>query len=581
MASSSKLKLLLLIGYGLLLGNLCSNAYAQEIDPGRELSATQDPQAVKESMPAPDAIPGQDAIPAPELLSDDQLESKHARIGHIEVVIDDIFENETRKNIYHVINSLHISTRTNTIIKQLLFRAGDPYERRVLDETERLLRSQRYLNAASITPQVYHADNTVDILVRVHDVWTFQPGISFSRKGGANSSRAELEETNLFGLGKQISFQSANNPDRSELLVAYTDPNLFASHWQMSASYADLSDGTDRELSFTRPFYSLDDRWGFSLTGADMRSAEALYSLGEIANQFDLHRQGFEIGGGWSAGAQDDHALRYLAGFRYQSKAFTPTPETTVLPEDRVVSYPWIGIERLQDEYIKVRNFDKMDRTEDVNLGTVVHVELGYSSSTFGATHEALMFNGSLRSGLEPANGHYLLGNIGLNGRLESDHLQGATLDAVGRYYKKQSEHRTLFTSLQLTHSLHLDGDQQLLLGGDNGLRGYPARFQAGTSLTLATIEERFYTNWQPLKLFNVGAAVFVDAGRTWGVDPAASAPLGWLADAGVGLRIGSARSHHGNILHIDVGFPINLGRTIDDQRVSGVQLLIETRTSF
>jgi hemolysin activation/secretion protein len=74
---------------------------------------------------------------------------------------------------------------------------------------------------------------------------------------------------------------------------------------------------------------------------------------------------------------------------------------------------------------------------------------------------------------------------------------------------------------------------------------------------------------------------VFVDAGRTWGVDPTAGAPLGWLADAGVGLRIGSARSHHGNILHIDVGFPMNLGRKIDDQRVSGMQLLVETRTSF
>jgi hemolysin activation/secretion protein len=412
-------------------------------------------------------------------------------------------------------------------------------------------------------------------------VWTFQPGISFSRKGGANSSRAELEETNLFGLGKQISFQSAKNPDRSELQVAYTDPNLFASHWQMSASYADLSDGSDRELGFTRPFYSLDDRWGFSLTGADERSTAALYSLGAIANQFDLHRKGFAIGGGWSAGAQDDHVLRYLGGFRYQSREFVAMPATTVLPEDHILSYPWIGIEHLQDEYIKVRNFDKMDRTEDVNLGTVVHVELGYSATTFGATHEALIFNGSLQSGVEPANGHYLLGNIGINGRLESDRVQGATLDAVGRYYKKQSEHRTLFTSLQLTHSLHLDADQQLLLGGDNGLRGYPARFQAGTSLTLATIEERFYTNWQPLKLFNVGAAVFVDAGRTWGVDPTAGAPLGWLADAGVGLRIGSARSHHGNILHIDVGFPMNLGRTIDDQRVSGVQLLVETRTSF
>jgi outer membrane protein assembly factor BamA len=575
MASSSKPAYLLLISCGSLIGDLSGALRAQESD------AAQGSMPGQELAPAQAVAPVQDAESTQDVPSDEQLASMHARIGRIDVVVDEIFENETRKNVYHLINALHISTRKSTVVKQLLFRSGDAYERRVLDETERLLRSQRYLNAASITVQAYHADNTVDLLVRVHDVWTFQPGISFSRKGGANSSRAELEETNLFGFGKQISFQSASNSDRSELRAAYTDPNLFASHWQMGASYAQLSDGRDRELNFARPFYSLDDHWGFALSGADVHSAAALYSLGEIANQYDLHRRGFELTGGWSAGAHEDHSVRYLGGFRYHSRAFTPTLETTVLPEDRILADPWIGIEYLQDQYIKVRNFDKMDRTEDVNLGTTLHFDLGYSSSTFGATRDALLFNGSLQSGVEPASGHYVLGVVALYGRLEGDQLKGASLDAVARYYKRQSEHRTLFSSVQLTRTRHLDREEQLLLGGDNGFRGYPARFQAGTSRTLATIEERFYTNWQPLKLFNVGGAVFVDAGRTWGVDSTAGAPLGWLADVGVGLRIGSARSHHGNILHVDVAFPMNLGRSIEDQRLSGVQLLIETRTSF
>ena len=42
--------------------------------------------------------------------------------------------------------------------------------------------------------------------------------------------------------------------------------------------------------------------------------------------------------------------------------------------------------------------------------------------------------------------------------------------------------------------------------------------------MRMFTLEERFYTKWQPLKLFNVGAAVFFDAGRTWGTDPYAVA---------------------------------------------------------
>ena len=43
-----------------------------------------------------------------------------------------------------------------------------------------------------------------------------------------------------------------------------------------------------------------------------------------------------------------------------------------------------------------------------------------------------------------------------------------------------------------------LDPDMQLLIGGDNGLRGYPLRYEAGTSRALLTVEQRFYTDWYP-----------------------------------------------------------------------------------
>ena len=153
-------------------------------------------------------------------------------------------------------------------------------------------------------------------------------------------------------------------------------------------------------------------------------------------------------------------------------------------------------------------------------------------------------------------------------------------LDLGSRYYLRQSARRVLFASAALSVASQLDPEEQLLLGGDNGLRGYPLRYQAGTSRALMTLEERFYTKWQPLKLFNVGAAVFFDAGRTWGADPYTAAngadSLGWLKDIGVGLRLGSARSGLGNVLHIDVAFPLDGGDDIDS-----VQFLIETHRSF
>src|SRR5690349_12798990 len=132
-------------------------------------------------------------------LDDEELAVRQARIGHILIQVDDVFEKtESLAWPYRAVNALHINSRESTIAAQLLFRSGDVFDRRVLDETERLLRDQRYLNEATIATTTYNeADNTVDVSVRVHDVWTLSPGISIGRKGGSNSGHVELEENNF------------------------------------------------------------------------------------------------------------------------------------------------------------------------------------------------------------------------------------------------------------------------------------------------------------------------------------------------------------------------------------------------
>jgi hemolysin activation/secretion protein len=76
--------------------------------------------------------------------------------------------------------------------------------------------------------------------------------------------------------------------------------------------------------------------------------------------------------------------------------------------------------------------------------------------------------------------------------------------------------------------------------------------------------------------LFNVGAAVFYDMGATWGRDPLGTPSQGLLRDIGVGLRLGNSRSALGNVLHIDVAFPLD-----GDQSIRSVQFLVETKEKF
>ncbi len=513
--------------------------------------------------------------------SDAELEHREARIGNIQVVIDDVFEESATSlsTPYRVVNSLHISTRLATVNQQLLFREGDAFNRRVLDETARLLRDQRYLAEASVETLSYSDDdNTVDVLVRVHDVWTMSPGFSFGRKGGENSTRFEFEDTNFLGLGKTVSVGRSQNVDRSAWRLGYVDPHVFGSWWRVAAAHSTLSDGSDDQLSFGRPFYSLDSRWSAQLTATDTDSTLPRYALGKQTERFNAQVRTLGLDGGISRGLIDGWTTRYLFGVRYDERDFAADPSApgAVIPDDRRYAYPYVGLQWLQDSYVTTRNLNQIGRTEDLHLGRSLTMTAGFAPTALGSTSNALILATDGEAGLDLGNEQYLLGSFDLSSRVEGGAVRNAQLGLGGRYYKRLSEHRVMFAGLDATWVSNPDEDTQLLLGGDNGLRGYPLRYQAGTSRAVLTLEQRFYTDWQPLKLANVGAAIFADTGRMWGRDAFAPAPAGWLTDIGVGLRLGSVRSGLGNILHIDLAFPLDRTDGIDS-----MQLLIETKKSF
>ena len=516
---------------------------------------------------------------AASLPSDAELARRHARIGAVQIFVDDVFEQSSSLAApYRIVNSLHMTTHLATVNQQLLFHEGDPFNRRVLEETARLLRDQRYLSDASVETLRYNDDNTVDVAVHVHDVWTMSPGVSFGRKGGENSTKFEFEDTNFLGLGKTISVGRSQDVDRTAWRLGYVDPHVLGSWWKLGVAHSTLSDGSDDEFSFGRPFYSLDSRWSAEVTALDSELTTPRYSLGKQIDRFDTKTQTFSFSGGISEGLVDGWTTRYLFGARYDARSFAQDPNdlSAFIPSDRRYAYPYVGVQWLEDSYIATRNLNQIGRTEDLHLGRSLTMTVGFASSALGSTNSAMLLTTSGGAGLDLGNEQYLIGEFDFGSRVESGGVRNTLLDVGGRYYRRQSEHRVFFAGLTATVGSNLDDDTQMLLGGDNGLRGYPLRYQAGTSRAVLTLEQRFYTDWQPLKLANVGAAIFADTGRMWGRDLVAEAPAGWLSDVGLGLRLGSARSGLGNILHIDVAFPLNRTNDID-----AMQFLIETKKSF
>jgi len=510
-----------------------------------------------------------------------QLEAAHAVIGKISIDAGDVFDTSIKGEdgwLYRSANFLHINTRPDVIRGQLLFRTGEPYVARIVKETERILRANDYLYEAAIVPVAWDG-HTVDLMVHTRDNWTLNPGFNYSRKGGANTGSVQIEERNLLGTGRQVSLDWGRNIDRDYLTFAYSDPHFLSTWTQLDLTYSDTSDGQTKYFKLERPFYALDTQHAGGLTLLDSLRNDFRYSLGHQVGEFQHRQEDYEAYGGRSSGWHDGWVRRWSAGATVQRDRFDVVPGKALggpLPEDRDLVYPWIGFDLSEDRYQERITQDQILRVEDVLVGLRAGGRIGYATKALGADRDALMFSANVQDGTDLQTDQSLFGSASLSGRLEGSTLRDAVLSAEARYYLRTSSRFKFFATANGTVTRNLDAERQLLLGGDTGLRGYPLRYQAGTSLALLTLEERYYTDWYPFRLFHVAAAAFFDMGRTWGTDVTGATSLGLLKDVGIGLRLGSSRSAFGNVLHVDLAFPLD-----GDPSISNVQFVVETKGRF
>jgi outer membrane protein assembly factor BamA len=524
------------------------------------------------------SLPGLSVADETALPPDDALESQGAVIGEIRVDVGDVFDPsipEEDRRLFRMANRLHRTTRESVIRDQLLFHSGDRYSRRVLEESERLLRQDRYLYDIEIRP-VRYSGNRVDLVVVTRDVWTLNAGVNLGRSGGVSSTGFQIQDTNLLGTGKSLTLAHSSNVDRTTSLFRYDDPAVLGSRVRFGLGYEDNSDGGLRQLEVGRPFYSLDARWSAQLSALTSEQVDTRYELGHVANGFRHQQERFEIRGGLSDGLVNGRADRWTAGFTYQRDRFSLADGYAMpgsLPAERVLAYPWIAWDRVPDRYLEAHDLDQIKRTEDLHLGTQLHARLGLASSALGSTEDAAIFDATAATGWKPAADQMFLLSSGLTGRWGRDGAEDFLLDGSVRYYWRDWGDHLLFFTLDGAVAGNLDPEKQLLLGGDSGLRGYPLRYQDGDARLLFTVEQRFFTDWYPFHLAHVGGAVFFDAGRTWG---GGASQLGLLRDVGLGLRLSSSRSGLGNVIHFDLAFPLD-----GDPSIKSMQWLVTTKASF
>lgn len=530
---------------------------------------------------APTGTLAQDCVPPPDVPGFAELEQAGATIGEIQVLPQDIFDLDDPKEnnvLFRFANALHIVTRPGVVRRMLLFKSGEPVSLHVIEETERLLRNNRQLYDVCIRPIAWN-DGVVDIEVRTRDTWSLDPGISFSRTGGTNSTGIGFREENLLGTGTSIGYSRKSDVDRTGTEFSIGNQHMFGGWTAINYTHSDLDDGEAQSASIARPFYSLDTRWAASLVAVTDDRIESVYSGGNIIGQYRHQQKAAEVSGGWSKGLVDGWTRRYSVGLNYRDDQYGLEPGRTPpseLPADQKLVAPFLRYDVIEDRIEKFNNRNLIGRPEYFLTGFSSSAQLGYAFAGLGSTSEQWLYSGRVTNGYEFSGDHVLLTSAAFSGQSGSKDSEMQALGGAASYYAPQGKRTLFYAAVSLDTVFSADLANQLLIGGDNGLRGYPLRYQTGEHKVLLTVEERFYTDWYPFRLFRIGAAAFLDVGRAWGGDAVNQDDPGWLANVGFGLRVISARSSSGSVWHVDLAFPISPAPGVDP-----VQFLVKTRKSF
>lgn len=508
-----------------------------------------------------------------------ELRSAPVIIGNIIIDNKDVFDTSNKDEstwLHKTANYIHIETKEAVIKRQLLFKQGDVYNPLLIDETERLLRGNRYIKSAQIVPTRI-CDDGIELYVKTTDSWSLTPGISFGRSGGVNTTSIEFEEQNVFGYGKELSLDSRSDSERSQNILLYNDNNLFGSRYVLSAEYQDNSDGSAYRISTGLPFYQLSSEQAWNVSLSSSTRENAIYEQGVITDSIGKQNKSLNAFYAWAYPSNGISVNRYKIGWSYSEETsfVTEKSPTLQLPADKIYSSPYIGWQYLEQKYIKRTDLYGVgvDVTEDISLGDNIKAQLGWINKKWGSTDNLLSLSTSYSRGFQPNNNQLLLLKLNFDGLLDNSTITDGIIKARSDWLLFRSNRSRLHIFGSIEAGSHLSTDNQITLGGDSGLRGYPLKYQNGDRKFLISVEQRYFFDWYPLRLVKSGISAFADIGSAWDSN---NGTRRTLRDVGFGFLFASTRQSRNKVVRIDFAFPLN-----DNDTVDSFQILIGTEKNF
>lgn len=279
-------------------------------------------------------------------------------------------------------NRLHLKTKKIAIYNLLLFKKNTAYDTYKVQESERLIRSQRYVTAVRITNKVAGvASDSVDVTIRVLDSWSTIPKFSIS----SNQVSFGIKEKDFFGSGQQLEYKHTSRFDdgRTANEATYTIPNIKNTYIGTTLYYKiDLDNNYTKSINIERLFYSPLTKWAGGVYAGQNYRKDTLQApdMSYAFQPFKNNLQDFWAGHASKVFEDENGITNLVASGRFLNVNYSETPSELYDPthfySDEKLFLSGIGLNRRK--FIKDNYIFRNGQTEDVPIGRIYGITLGY-----------------------------------------------------------------------------------------------------------------------------------------------------------------------------------------------------------
>ncbi len=426
-------------------------------------------------------------------------------------------------------NKLHVKSQEITIRNLLLIHRNQLFDSLLVKESERLVRSQKYVRDVSfIVKAVSKNSDSVDIIIRESDKWSIIPVVT----GTSSRLTIKLTDNNFLGLGHEFgnSYTWFYNTGDNAYNTNYFIPGFRNTYINSTIHY-----GTDEFRNFTkilsidRPFFSPFAKWAGGVQFMEQLRKDSIHTIDSliILQRFKFNAQDYWAGSAiriFKGNSEYNRTTNFISAMRFLRIRYIERPiemnDTLHIYIDENFYLASLGISTrkyVQDKYIFKFGF-----TEDVPIGKVINLTGGYQvRNNTGRLYLGARFSygnyypwGYLSSNFE--YGAFFHASKAEQGIFRANVNYFSGLFEIGKWKFRQ------FVKPQVMIGINRFSYEKLTINDGYGIDGFNSSVLSGTSRLLFTLQTQSYAPWNFVG-FNFGPYLIFS--------------LGMLSDATTGFK--------------------------------------------